>query len=570
MPRKPELTQEEWQARFDELQVRRAARRAGTLKIVPLPASVALDPSIKLQIEAPASVVADLNMLTQLSEKVGVQEAVRIIGRQVLTSAEDNWPIVVPVEDVLASVASFKPEFLPDSIRPWVEDVSQRMSVPVDFAGVCSLVTVAGVIGRRVFVHPKERDKDWKESIALSGAVVAPSGRKKTPTWKTFTNVVVEKEQDWKRDHKDALAKYEKDLAAWEAADKRNKEAEKKGGVVVDLPPMPEEPGPARRLLLNDATPEKVQDVMTKNPTGLLYYRDEMSSWVAELDKDGREGQIGLFLAAMNGNDPYSVDRIGREGGFAIMCASLFGGFQPDMLREFLNNTRNIKDGMIPRFSFLVWPDEVRLPIVDRPINDEAKQRFRRVIRDLADMNVEQVSMHFNPEAQAVFNNWLVVLEGRKQVETDPILSHLGKYDGVLAKIAGLLQTVDLIGNGPLMGPHYIDVAHLNKAIDLLAYLETHMRRIYSCIQDPVRKAEIAITKRIKSHDLKTTLNKDGERVGFTARDVLRKRWHDLQAKLDVEFALENLVEKGWVREIPRCQGPGQPTIKWEINPTLE
>ena len=309
---------------------------------------------------------------------------------------------------------------------------------------------------------------------------------------------------------------------------------------------------------------------MTKNPTGLLYYRDEMSSWVAELDKDGREGQIGLFLAAMNGNDAYSVDRIGREGGFAIMCASLFGGFQPEMLREFLNNTRNIKDGMIPRFSFLIWPDEVRLPIVDRLINDEAKQRFRRVIRDLADMNVEQVSMHFNPEAQAIFNGWLAALEGRKQGEVDPVLSHLGKYDGVLAKIAGLLQIVDLIGNGTLMGPHHIDAAHLNKAIDLLAYLETHMRRIYGCIQDPVRKAEIAITKRIKNRDLKTTLNADGERIGFTSRDILRKCWHDLQVKLDVEFALENLVEKGWVRELPRLAGPGQPTIKWEINPTLE
>jgi hypothetical protein len=567
MPRKAELTREEW---FADLARREAQKASGIVGVVSSPAPSPLDPSIKLQIAVPSAVLCDIQMLTQLAPKVGAEEAKRLVENKVPSLGEETWPTLVLVEDILPAVPSFDAGFLPSSICPWVSDVSERMSVPLDFAGICALVTIAGVIGRRVFVYPKALDKEWKEAVAISGAVVALSGKTKTPTWKTFTNHVVEQDLDWKREHDELIASYKRALEDWEEAKKKQEKANKKSDYDEDLDfaPKPEEPLPRRRLILNDATPEKMHDVMKDNPTGLFYYRDELSSWVAELDKEGREGQCGMFLAAMNGNDPYSVDRIGREGGYATMCASVFGGFQPEMLREFLNNARNIHDGLIPRFGFLVWPDDARLPFVDRIANDSAKQLFRKVIRDLASMTEEQVRIHFSPDAQIIFDEWLAALDAKVWSEPDMVKrSHLSKYKGLLPKVAALLQIVDLIGNGPLSGPHQIDVAHLNKAIGLLVYLEGHMHRIYGCIQNPVRKAEIELTNRIKHHDLVTV---KGNRIGFTTYDVLRNCWHNLQAKTEVEFALENLEEKGWVRKLPRFAGPGKPTIRWEINPTLE
>jgi hypothetical protein len=474
-----------------------------------------------------------------------------------------EWSEVEPLDDQLQPVAPFKPEFLPDAIRPWVVDVSERMSVPLDFTGICALTTIAGVIGRRVFVCPKAKDKEWKESVALSGAVVAESGKTKTPTWKTFTNIAVEKEADWQEDHKKKTAKYAEDSKAWEALDKRNKETEKKTGVAQNTQPAPEEPTPSRRLLLNDATPEKMHDVMKSNPCGLFYLRDELSSWVAEFDKEGREVQRGMFLAAMNGNDPYTVDRIGREGGSATMCVSVFGGFQPDMFRDFLNNSTNVSDGTIPRFPLLVWPDESDLPIIDRTANDSAKQQFRRVIRELAEMNEKQILIHFSPEAQPVFDSWLVSLNQKIHAEENSgKRSHLSKYKGALPKIAALLQIVDLVSNGPLAGTHVIDLAHINKAIDLLAYLETHMHRIYGCIQNPIQKAESAIAEHLKQGDLNS---------GFTIRTIQRKCWRNLSKSEYIDLALETLVEKGWLRPFATPTGPqgGRPTTMWEINPAL-
>ncbi len=51
---------------------------------------------------------------------------------------------------------------------------------------------------------------------------------------------------------------------------------------------------------------------MAENPEGLFVYRDEMTGWVAELDQKGREAER-IFLTAMNGNDPYTLDRMAED-----------------------------------------------------------------------------------------------------------------------------------------------------------------------------------------------------------------------------------------------------------------
>jgi hypothetical protein len=130
-----------------------------------------------------------------------------------------------------------------------------------------------------------------------------------------------------------------------------------------------------------------------------------------------------------------------------------------------------------------------------------------------------------------------------------------------LPKIAALLQIVDLVSNGPLSGTHVIDLAHINKAIDLLGYLETHMHRVYGCIQTPIQKAESAIAKRLRNGDLSS---------GFTIRAIQRKHWRDLSRPEYIDLALETLVEKGWLRDLPKSEGRGRPTTAWEINPSLK
>src|SRR5207302_7686755 len=174
-------------------------------------------------------------------------------------AAKAEWLTPELLEGGLSPVPSFDESFLPDAIRPWVKDVAERMVIPLDFAGICALVTLAGVTGRRAFVYPKALDKEWKESICLSGAVVAPSGATKTPAWKQFTNIVVERDMDWRKDYDSKMQQYERDVL------ERERSRSKSGQ------PEPEKPT-CRRSIINDATPEAMHQAMMENAEGLLYY----------------------------------------------------------------------------------------------------------------------------------------------------------------------------------------------------------------------------------------------------------------------------------------------------------
>jgi len=490
-----------------------------------------------------------------------------------------EWRVPELFDNALLPVQPFKLEFLPSSLQPWAQDVSERMSVPLDFVGVCMLCALAGCINRRAFVYPKANDKDWKEAIAISGAVVSYSGKMKTPTWKTSINPMQEIDIDWQNEHKARLAVYKSELKTYEESEKlRKKEAEKlrkkdqsdAGALFASTaakplkgsaPPL--EPESCRRLVVNDATPEKFHDIMTTNPEGLFVYRDELSSWVAELDQKGREAERGMFLAAMNGSDAYTLDRIGRGSLTAIMSASLFGGFQPEPLIKFLCDSRNKSDGMLARFGALVWPDDSVIPSIDRAANSEAKDRFRRTIRVLSELRAESVALHFSTDAQQRFNDWLSGHVSKVNKETNAAKqSHLSKYRGLLPKLAGLLQLADLVASLPSVGGgHTIDLDHLDRAIALLAYLETHMNRIYGCVKSPVRKAEEALAQHVQAGDLKD---------GFRIRDVQRKCWENL-SKDYCEDAILALEDMGWFRQLPPEQTSkgGRPTLRWEINPSL-
>lgn len=462
----------------------------------------------------------------------------------------DLWEAPQIFADVQPAVPPFELDFLPDSLQGWAKDIAYRTSVPLDFTGICALVSLAGCVGRRAFVYPKKNDKEWKEALAVSGMVVATSGALKTPTWKPFMNVLMEQQVDWQEEHDEVETAYQQAWAQWKASG--NPEGE------------PEEPAPSRRLIANDATPEKLHAIMGHTPEGLCMYRDELSSWMTELNQPGRDAQLGIMLAAMNGDDNYTLDRIKRGSITAKMCASLFGGIQPSPLTDFLNESRNIDNGLVPRFGLAVWPDvPVNQVVIDKAADEDAKERFRAVVRALASLPAEAIYLHFNPEAQTIFNKWLTEITGRLRNEKHTgMQSHMSKYRGLLPKLAGLLQLADLVtprGDVPL-GNQIIDAAHLNRALRLLAYLETHMVRIYAVVKSELQKAEESLAEHIENGDLKD---------GFTAREISRKCWGNLKKEEVVDSALATMADAGWIRVMMSDKKTGRPTVRYQVNPRV-
>lgn len=64
--------------------------------------------------------------------------------------------------------------------------------------------------------------------------------------------------------------------------------------------------------MVNDATVEKLGELLNDNPRGLIQVRDELAGWLAPLDQEGREQDRAFWLECWNGTGPYTSDRIGR------------------------------------------------------------------------------------------------------------------------------------------------------------------------------------------------------------------------------------------------------------------
>ena len=482
---------------------------------------------------------------------------------EVTPNLPEPWAEPTPIQTGLPKVMPFIPEYLPASVRTWAVDISERMSVPMDFTGICILVALAGVLCRRAFVYPKQFDKDWREALVLAGGIIAPSGRVKTPVWKTILNPIIDLDAEWNDDYKARKVIYDRMLADWR---QREKAAKKNGEVFIDE--LPIEPI-RRRLLLNNSTPEAFHKALSETQTGLLVYRDELSGWVSEMEIPSYTAERELYLVAMNGDDHFSVDRIIRGSVSSRMSISMFGGFQPSTLIEFLNQNGggHISSGLIPRFGLLVFPDETKTPLIDRPSQEQLKQAFRRTIKRLALLGADTVQLHFDSQAQVLFNEWLQEIQDKiDQEPNDGLKSHLSKYRGLIPKLAAIFQLADLIGACPetaeIGGTVLIDRPHLEQAIALSIYLESHARRVYGCIKSPGQKTLEVLAGHLIAGELQD---------GFSARDVSRNGWALLSDSQTVEYSLQDFEELGWVRIIatPELRRRGRPTIRYEVNPAV-
>ena len=493
---------------------------------------------------------------------------------QARAEAADDWPKLEPIQSELPPVEAFSEDLLPDSFRPLVADVADRMQVPMDYPAVVMVLCLAGAVNRRAVIQPKANDTGWVIVPNLWGGIIAPPGFMKSPVIQAATRPLNQIQTEWRQEHEEALKDYAREKeefelrrAAWK---EQYKAASKKGNTAPDRPEdEPEEPR-LRRLIVNDATFEALHQTMSENPAGILVIRDELTGWWSQLDRAGREGERAFCLQAWNGDTGHTIDRIGR-GTIHVeaCCMSMLGGIQPGRLRSYLVDALEdgpSNDGLIQRFQLLVWPDTAPdWNYVDRAPDAVSEQQAARVFRKLVELDAENPArFRFAPDAQELFIEWLAELEAKiRGDELHPALvSHLSKYRKLMPALAVLFHLAETAaGNGDA---DTVSLRHAQQAAAWCEYLESHARRVYSCIVTPQLRAARELADKIKHRKVGT----DGF---FSCRDVYLKGWSGLDSPEAVKQAAEVLQDAGWVRDV--CGesldplGRGRPSNRYEVNP---
>lgn len=474
--------------------------------------------------------------------------AIRSLSRE---TAPEPLPALPPV-------LPFDMDYLPSGLRPFVEDITERMQCPPDYAAVTVIAMMGAVIGTKVGIRPKLRD-NWLVIPNIWAAIVGKSGFMKSPTMsaclaplKALQALEFERFAQASKDAEDLaeIAKLETQVMKSKArklikeGKSRQDAAKAFEGSGDDAVPPP------RRWLTNNASYEALGELLVENPGGILVESDELIGLLKQLDASGQEVARSFYLTGYDGTSSYTFDRILRGKGINIpaVCISIVGGIQPGVLAGYVRQAVSGgagADGLLQRFGLLVYPDvDPHWEDIDRYPNRTARNTVSELVGKFAHLDPSEIGaesddfcttpfLRFTPEAQELFTEWRTALEGRLRAgdEHPAIESHLSKYRKLVPALA-LINHLCEGGYGP------VTAESLERALALSEYLESHARRVYSSATNPAMEAARAILNRLEKGSLSAP---------FTARDLQRKGWAGLDTSDAVQGAITLLVEYGHI-----------------------
>lgn len=483
------------------------------------------------------------------------------------------WKTPEPISSSLPPVEAFVPGLLPPALRGYVFDVAERQQSVPDFVAVAALCGLAALIGNRVRVAPKQND-DWLVVPNLWGAIVGAPSAMKSPAMKSALGPVFgleeEMRKDWEADVKaqgvdDAL----RALEAKEVKKSAEKVYKSEGkdaarAILADVVPSGDAAAtPCPRIVVNDATVEKLGELLNENPRGLLLVRDELPGFLSRMEREDFASDRAFYLEAFNGDGQFTYDRIGRGRVHIANCTlSLIGGVQPSrigpIVKGALDGTTN--DGLIQRLQLAVWPDaRPEWKWVDRTPHRAFLEAYEQVFRGLHALESGSPEhpqvLRFCDLAQKMFVDWMTEIQTEaRSGKLSPVLeAHILKMPKTVASLALIFELVE-------GGRFEIGETAMGMALGWAEYLRSHANRLYSCGNTMIEDGARLIIERRKQLPNE-----------FTLRDIYRKEWAGLTDRELVAASVELLEKTNHCRPVeaaPKAAG-GRSSVSYRWNPKI-
>ncbi|EJL8715250.1 DUF3987 domain-containing protein [Vibrio owensii] len=482
-----------------------------------------------------------------------------------------NWTTPKPLQSELPCVPEFLPELLPDVMSKVVISEAKRMdNAPAEYVAISALVCLGSIIGNTVGVKPKRNDSGWVVFPTLWGMIVGSPSMKKTPTMEVamkFLNKCQTEYLDPLNLEKAKLAEVhnsvterKKETLLQEAEHALNEgDTELANQLAREVSQLEQQSDSPRSLIINDATIEAIIIRLKHNPSGILFFRDELSGWFAELQKKGREHERAIYLQAFNASKtPYVVERIGRENiTIPSLTLSILGGIQPKKLETLLaaKQSGQDDDGLFERFQLCVYPDENQCCYVDESPNEEAIAALYSVYLKLVTLaESDTVICGFEEEAQQLWEQWSIKHSESIKHESSEWQAMKGKQPALLSKLSlifHLVEEAEKCHSQTFSFSQKIGVRHLKRGIAWLTYLNFHLEKFMQ-----LGRNELNLSS---AKSLLKNLSKFGGK--FTKQQLAQKGWRYLNTPDAREKAISELVSCGYIQEV------AQPNKHFVIHP---
>jgi Protein of unknown function (DUF3987) len=448
----------------------------------------------------------------------------------------------------------FPLELLPEVLRDYIAAAAEALVCDPAFIALPVLIAAGGVIGNSRVVTLK---KTWREPAIYWGCVIADSSTLKSPALDIATAPLEKIERSLLRDFREAFSLWEQEVVCWEnAGGKRTKEWA--GEVTYPKPLRP----PEGRLLISDITVEKVAELVSQNPKGLILCMDELAGWFSSFARYKSAGSgandMPFWLSAHRGQrlrvDRKSGDRTSIVA--ELSAISVVGTLQPTIASRIF--TRDVFDaGMVSRLLLVrppkrpkIWSDAVIPDDVDAAYANLLRTLFFLDRQAISEQDYTPVNVHFTDAGLAAWKSFY----GRwGAVQWDSEGEHascLAKLEAYCARLALLLAEVEFhSGRTPY---EQIDVVHVERAAVLVEWFSREATRVYRQVQTSAPQVE--------RERLIAVIERKGGKI--TARDLLRSNPARLGGLSRCNQLLEELVSNnlGWWQQQPPGPKGGRPT----------
>jgi hypothetical protein len=330
-------------------------------------------------------------------------------------AAQANPSFVDPYAEFVGP--EFPLDILPATLAAFVDAEHRAMGADPAAIAMAALTAVAGAMNSETRV--RMADGWWEKPILWTVLVGQPSSMKSPildKVNKPLSDIDHERSKRFSQAHKQWL---------------QDKKIDK---TIVGPVKQP-------RCLINDATPEKVAEILSRDPSGSLMVHDELAGWLGSFERYNSGSSRSFFLSCWNGGT-FTKDRVGNgsQDADAEICVDnlalgILGGIQPDLLGKLGDLT---SDGLLQRF-LIVLMKRAERGNQDYPLT-EIEAEYEKLIRSINGSPAQ--NYHFADDALKVRDRVLDYLHMLELVDGFPtsLIGAIGKLKGYFARVCLVLH----------------------------------------------------------------------------------------------------------------------------------
>ena len=451
----------------------------------------------------------------------------------------------------------------------WIEKAAEAKGAPSDFVMGALLATVGATIGNARWVSPWD---DWQEPPQLWIMNIGLPSSGKSPAFDSLMTPLRNAERLLRDEAFTKRAIWDESAEIAKIAEQVWKDNVKAAARTGD--PAPEkpkacftEPKPhVPRLVVNDATIERMGVILSEQPRGVLLMRDELAGFIESFGRySGTAGSDRSFYLEAYGGRGYTVERLGRDPlTIDRLTIGILGGIQPDRLERVL--LRSDDDGLAARF-LPIWPEPAPIHRPKSPSGQGLVEELLAKILCLdlvsdAQGQMTPIVLQFEEAARVHMDDFRRSVRERETAAEGLMLSFLGKLPGVAARLALVLTILDWVTQGG-PEPQRILASHFARAVLLVdEYFVPMAARAYACASASKHDRDARRLVEIIRHRCWKT---------FSSREVMRLDRTGLATSAELNPVLAVLEGGNCIRAVlpPANASVGRPPRNYIVNPAV-